>query len=968
VFTPNAGVLYFVAVRAISAAGTGAYSSEVRVSIPSLSQPANRTSTVNQPISPLNLSASDPDGGTLRFSHTGLPFGLTLNTSTGVITGTPTNTGTFNVTVFVADDVVTTSRSFVWTVTGSSDTTQPSLTISSHTSGQTVTTSSITLAGTASDSGAGGSGIASVTVNGQSASGGTASGSNTASWSRSVTLAAGANVLTVVATDGAGNARSAQITVTSSIPDTAAPALSITSHTSGQVVNASSIILAGTATDNNAGGRGITSVTVNGVTASGGTATGNATASWNRSVPLAAGANVLTVIATDGAGNARTSTITIDQDSLAPTLSITSHAGGQTVNTASVTLAGTATDNGRGSHGVSVLVNGSSTTSGTATGSNAASWSRNLTLAVGANTITVEARDTANNITAQQFTLNYALSPVSGVTLISDVASPQLVGSSVRFTAAGSGGIAPRQYKFLLQQGSGTQVLQNWSTSSTYTWTPSAAGSYTVVVWSRSAGVTADVAQASAQASYSIVSPNVSAVSVTPSSGSGATQTFALQYADSRGASGLATEWVWFTGGTGACLAYHERATNAVYLLNDEGTNWMSRSLGSGTLQNSSCSINLAGSSVSTSGSMLTLNLAVSFSPAFNGAKTVRMFANAAGSLSSGWQDRGAWTVNATQPSSPPPSAPPPSQPPSTPPTVQPGVNAVSMTPSTGSGGSQTFSFQFSDSRGASSLVSEWVWFSGGSGLCMAYHERATDTVHLLNDAGTAWNARGLSSGGTLQNNSCSIDLGNSSVSANGGLLTLNLAMNFTSAFSGAKTVRTFANAIGELSSGWQTRGSWTVPTTAPPPSTPPSTPPVQPGVNAVSASPGTGSGRTQTFVLQYSDSRGATNLVSEWVWFSGGTGLCMVYHERSTNRLYLLNDAGTAWISQSLGSGTLQNNSCAIALGSTSASTNGGILTLNLAMTFKSTFTGTKTIQMFANAAGALSSGWQNRGSWVVP
>ena len=216
VFTPNAGVLYYVAVRAVSAAGAGAYAPEVTVSTASLNQPANQTSSVNTAISPLSLSASDPDGDTLRFSHTGLPFGLTLNQSTGIITGTPTSTGTFNVTVFVADNLVPTSRSFVWTVTsGGSSATQPSVAITSHTSGQTVTTSSITLAGTASDSGLGNSGIASVTVNGAAATGGTATGSGTANWSRSVALSSGPNTLTVVATDGAGNTRSTQITITS---------------------------------------------------------------------------------------------------------------------------------------------------------------------------------------------------------------------------------------------------------------------------------------------------------------------------------------------------------------------------------------------------------------------------------------------------------------------------------------------------------------------------------------------------------------------------------------------------------------------------------------------------------------------------------------------------------------------------------------------------------------------------------
>ena len=47
--------------------------------------------------------------------------------------------------------------------------------------------------------------------------------------------------------------------------------------------------------------------------------------------------------------------------------------------------------------------------------------------------------------------------------------------------------------------GGAAQVLQNWSTATTYTWTPTTAGTYTVIMWARSAGVTVDAAQASAQ-------------------------------------------------------------------------------------------------------------------------------------------------------------------------------------------------------------------------------------------------------------------------------------------------------------------------------------------------------------------------------------------------------------------------------------------------------------------------------------
>ncbi len=57
-FVPTPGVLYRVAVRALNAAGAGAYSPEVSASVPSLAQPANQTSTVNVPITALTLSAS----------------------------------------------------------------------------------------------------------------------------------------------------------------------------------------------------------------------------------------------------------------------------------------------------------------------------------------------------------------------------------------------------------------------------------------------------------------------------------------------------------------------------------------------------------------------------------------------------------------------------------------------------------------------------------------------------------------------------------------------------------------------------------------------------------------------------------------------------------------------------------------------------------------------------------------------
>jgi putative Ig domain-containing protein/VCBS repeat protein/glucodextranase-like protein len=213
-FPASAGVLQYVAIRATNATGVSPFSSELTFSIPSFAQPANQSSAAGAAISPLNLSITDPDSSPLTITHTGLPVGLGINNATRQITGIPSAAGNYNVTVLVTDGLATVSRSFAWTVTAPvPDTLAPTLTISSHTPGQTVNTASVTIAGAASDDTRGGRGITSVKVNGLAAAGGSAVGNDVASWSRSIDLSAGANTISVEATDGAGNLILQQLTL-----------------------------------------------------------------------------------------------------------------------------------------------------------------------------------------------------------------------------------------------------------------------------------------------------------------------------------------------------------------------------------------------------------------------------------------------------------------------------------------------------------------------------------------------------------------------------------------------------------------------------------------------------------------------------------------------------------------------------------------------------------------------------------
>jgi hypothetical protein len=566
---------------------------------------------------------------------------------------------------------------------------------------------------------------------------------------------------------------------------------------------------------------------------------------------------VVTVVATDGAGNARQRQITITRtvaDATQPAVTITSHSNNQAVTTASITLRGTATDSGLGGSGItSVTVNGVAAAGGAATGSGTANWSRTVALSTGSNQLTVVARDGRGNTRQVQITVRYQ-PPVAAV----------------------------------------------------------------------------------------------EAVSVTPSSGSGTRQTFTLRYSDTWGASDLDSVRVRIgvssTTGAGNCTVRHTPGTGVIALLDDAGATWISRTLGSGRVENSQCAVDLASTSVSLSGSVATLTATIEFKPVFSGAKSIYLFAQSVSGLATGWVTRGAWSVPAAI-------------------TVA-AVDAVSAVPSAGSGATQTFALEYADNRGAADLASARVRFgttaTSGANNCTVSYAPSTSTVSMLNDTGTAWLSAAFGAG-VLQNSQCAIDLRNSSVAVSGSILRMRLAVTFKAAFAGGKNLYMFAQSVGGLTTGWVTRGSWSVPGTL-----------TVAAVDAVSAVPSSGSGATQTFALEYSDNLGAAGPASARVRFGtterSGANNCTVSYAPSTSTVSMLNDTGTSWLSAAFGAGVLQNSQCAIDLRNSSVTVSGSVLRMRLAVAFKAAFAGGKNIYMFAQSVSGLATGWVRRGSWTVP
>jgi len=165
----------------------------------------------------------------------------------------------------------------------------------------TTTASTVNLAGSAS----GGTGVITVTWSSSSGASGTAAGPASAYSIVNIPLITGANTITITASTAASRlSKSVAITRQSPITggggsDTTAPALTITTPSTGTLsTTAASVTIAGTASDNT----GVTLVSWATNFGTAGVATG--TIAWSAVIPLLVGNNAVTLRAADAAGNA----------------------------------------------------------------------------------------------------------------------------------------------------------------------------------------------------------------------------------------------------------------------------------------------------------------------------------------------------------------------------------------------------------------------------------------------------------------------------------------------------------------------------------------------------------------------------------------------------------------------------------------------------------------------------------------
>ncbi len=295
------------------------------------------------------------------------------------------------------------------TCTAPADVTAPTVVVSSPTNGQTITAWVATLSGTASDPGSSPSGVALVEarVNGGAWQAGSTT-SGWASWTCSVQLFAGANLIEVRSRDYAGNdssTASLNVTCSPTTADTTAPTVRIDSPTGGQGFVAGSLAVAGVAGDG-ASGVALVEVRVNAGSWSPATvtSTGGTTVNWSGAVTIALGGNTIEARSRDYAGNystiASVAVAGYDVDTTAPTVAISDPWNGATLASWSYTISGSAAD-AAGSNPSGVALVEARVNSGAwvaaATSTIWSTWNCPLTLTPGVNTIEARSRDYAGN-------------------------------------------------------------------------------------------------------------------------------------------------------------------------------------------------------------------------------------------------------------------------------------------------------------------------------------------------------------------------------------------------------------------------------------------------------------------------------------------------------------------------------------------------------------------------------------------
>jgi hypothetical protein len=241
-----------------------------------------------------------------------------------------------------------------------------------------------------------------------------------------------------------------------------------------------------------------------------------------------------------------------------------------------------------------------------------------------------------------------------------------------------------------------------------------------------------------------------------------------------------------------SCVLVYDRLVGVITLSYDIAANGSSRLVpgSNSVISNNQCLLRGANTTVVFGSTSVILTLDLVFKAAYSGAKNIYLYA-AEQTSNSGWTNVGTWTVTGGAPT------------------------ADSVNPASGgapANSSSFFTLTVSDSvtsgnlSGLAALITTGAPGNGTNACYVVYNY--AQTVGLYSDDGLTLSTKGLGSSQTMQNSQCAIGFTHASLTSNSLVFTVEIV--FKPGFQGAHTFYLQANEPN-LSSGWVSRGSWTV-------------------------------------------------------------------------------------------------------------------------------------------------------------
>jgi hypothetical protein len=439
---------------------------------------------------------------------------------------------------------------------------------------------------------------------------------------------------------------------------------------------------------------------------------------------------------------------------------------------------------------------------------------------------------------------------------------------------------------------------------------------------------------------------------ITPSSGSilpNTNKTFTCTYSDADGWANIKEAYLLinttYTVFTNTCYLYYDQNANLLYLRDDANTAWLGgyAPATSNTIQNSFVQVNCLSTTISGSTTTLTVNWNITFKSAYSGKayNTYLKVVDDTGAYAN-WAKKGTYTVN-----------------------TSPLVGTI--TPSSGTGAANTpatFTATFSDSEGWQNI--QYVYFlmnTSASGISCPYlyYNQNTNLLYLRNDANTAWlGGYAPGSANAIENSYAKLDCAGTTVTGSGTTLTVSWNLITKSPFTGTKNIYLYVRDDANAYQNWTKKGTWTIPNSKP-----------TPGI----ITPQDGASKPDNFVnivSTYQDADTWLNIQYGYLLINtstSGLNCAYLYYNQNTNKLYLRNDATTAWLGgYAPGSNyIIENSYVKLNCAATQVIGDGTTMTINFAVSFKPTFSGLKNCYLYVRDDANTYTTWTKKGTWTI-